>query len=30
MVDYNINLFSYGKHNETSEFVELIHSYSFI
>ena len=30
MGDYNINLLNYGKHKETSEFVDLIHSYSFI
>ena len=30
MVGYNTNLLNYGKHKETSEFVELIHSYSFI
>ena len=30
MGDYNINLLNYGKHKETSEFIDLIHSYSFI
>ena len=30
MVDYKINQLNYGKHKETSEFVDLIHSYSFI
>ena len=30
MGDYNINLLNYGKHKETSEFVDLIHSYPFI
>ena len=30
MGDYNVNLLNYGKHKETSEFVNLFHSYSFI
>ena len=30
MGDYNINLLNYGKHKETSEFVNLFHSYFFI
>ena len=30
MGDYNINLLNYGKHKETSGFVNLFHSYSFI
>ena len=30
MGDYNINLLNYGKHKETPEFVDLIHSFSFI
>ena len=30
MGDYIINLLNYGKHKETGEFVDLIHSYSFI
>ena len=30
MGDYNINLLNSDKHNPTSDFVELMHSYSFI
>ena len=30
MGDNNINLLNYGRHKETSEFVDLIHSYSAI
>ena len=28
--DYNINLLNYGKHNETNEFVDMLHASSFI
>ena len=30
MGDYNINLLNSDKHNPTSDFVELMHSYSFL
>ena len=30
MGDYNINLWNYGKHVETNEFVDMLHSHSFI
>ena len=30
MGDYNINLLNYGKHVETNEFVDMLHSHSFI
>ena len=30
MGDYNINLLNYGKHNETNEFVDMMHAHSFI
>ena len=30
MGDYKINLLNYGKHVETNEFVDMLHSHSFI
>ena len=30
MGDYNVNLLNYGKHNETNEFVDMLHASSFI
>ena len=30
MCDYDINLLNYGKHVETNEFVDMLHSHSFI
>ena len=30
MGDYNINLLNYGKHNETNEFVDMMHAHYFI
>ena len=30
MGDYNINLSNYGKHNETNEFVDMLHASLFI
>ena len=28
--DYNVNLFNYGKHKDTTDFVDMLHSNSFI
>ena len=30
MGDYNINLLNYGKHSDTTEFVDILHGHSFI
>ena len=27
---YNVNLYNYGKHRETTEFVDVLHSNSFV
>ena len=30
MGDFNINILNYDRHKGTNEFVDLLHSYSFI